>query len=90
MKFIFPIFALKENQNNMKEFYSEVKCDYNNDEGYWCVDAWRTGNDNEEGKVIAAIHETAGDVFYCEPEARISPMAQEVIKEKVNEIKNKK
>ena len=71
----------------MKEFYSEVKCDYNNDEGYWCVDAWRTGDDNEEGKVIAAIHETAGDVFYCEPEARISPMAQEVIKEKVDEIK---
>ena len=71
----------------MKEFYSEVKCDYNNEEGFWCVDAWRTQDGDEEGKVIAAIHETTGDIFYVEPEARISPYAQEVINEVVKNIK---
>lgn len=70
----------------MKETYSEVRCDWNNDEGYWCVDAWRSSDGDEEGKVIAVIHEEAGDVYYIEPEARFSPMAQEVIAAKVSEI----
>ena len=72
----------------MKEFYAEVKCDYNNDEGYWTVDAWKTDDPDEAGIVIAAINETTGDVFYIEPEARVSPMAQEVIKAKVAVIKS--
>ena len=72
----------------MKEFYSEVRCDYRDPEGFFCVDAWRTGDDNEEGKVIAVIHCDEGDTYYIEPEARISPMAQEVIKDMVEKIKN--
>jgi len=67
------------------EHYEEVVCDYNDGDGYWTVDAWRP--DEDTGTVIAVIHETAGDVFYIEPEARFSPKAQEVIKEKVKEIK---
>jgi hypothetical protein len=51
------------------------------------VDAWRTGSDDEEGKTVAAINETTGDVFYVEPEARISPMVKEAIEAKVAEIK---
>ena len=70
----------------MRESYAEVKCDYNNGEGFWCVDAWRTGNDDEEGRVIAVVHDS-GDVFYIEPEGRFSPLAQEVINAKVKEIK---
>lgn len=72
----------------MKEFYSQVKCDYNNGEGFWCVDAWRTDNGDEQGKVVAAIHEKTGDVFYCEPEARLSPLVAEAINRKQNEIKS--
>lgn len=71
----------------MKEYYSEVMCYYNNEEGFWCVDAYRTGDDDEEGKVIAYIHETTGDVAYADPDARFSPMAKEVIDAKVEEIK---
>jgi len=70
----------------MKEFYGEVRCDYYDGDGFFTVDAWRTANDDEEGKVIAVIH-TSGDVYYIEPEARISPMAQEVIKDMVEKIK---
>ena len=73
----------------MKEFYSEVKCDYNNNEGFWCVDAWRTGSGDEEGKVVAVINDTTGDVFYCEPEARLSPMVSEVVKQMAGPIKGK-
>ena len=76
-----------KNKRSMREFYAEVRCDYNNGEGYWCVDAWRTGSDDEEGKTVAAINETTGDVFYVEPEARISPMVKEAIEAKVAEIK---
>jgi len=71
----------------IKEFYSEVVCNYNNGEGYWTVDAWKTSDENEEGSVIAAIHEKTGDVFYVDNVARVSPMAQEVIQAKVKEIK---
>ena len=67
--------------------YAEVKCDYNNDEGFWTVDAWMTDELNESGKVIAAIEENTGNVFYIEQEARYSKLAQEVINEKVKEIK---
>ena len=68
-----------------KEWYEEVRCNYNNEEGFWCVDAWKPNT--EQGEVIAAIHETTGDIFYIDPMARISPLAQEVIKEKIKEIK---
>ena len=69
-----------------REWYEEVRCDYNNEEGFWCVDAWKTNK--EEGEVIAAIHDKTGDIFYIDPMARVSPLTQEVIKEKVKEIKN--
>lgn len=68
------------------ETYSEVRCDFLDDENFWSVDAWRTSDDNEEGKVVAVIHEKYGDVYYIEPEARLSPKVQEVVNSFVNEI----
>ena len=74
----------------MREFYTEVRCDYlDEEEHYWCVDAWDSADDNAEGRVVAVIHDPDGDIFYCEPEARISPLAQEVIKEKIAELRGK-
>lgn len=72
----------------MKEKYAFVKCDHNNEEGFWCVDAWKTSNPDEQGRVIAFIHETTGQVAYADPDARLSPRAQEVIRAKVDEIVN--
>jgi len=71
----------------MKEKYCEVLCDYNNGEGFWTVDAWTSTDPDAEGKVIAYIHEMTGQVAYADPDARISPLAQEVIKEKVASIR---
>ena len=67
-----------------ESFYSEIRCDYLNPEGYWTVDAWSDGN--EEGKVIAAIDEDTAKVFYVDGCARHDSYAQEIISEKVREI----
>lgn len=73
-----------------KEIYSEVRCDCLNDENFWSIDAWRTSDDNEEGKVVAVIHDKSGDVYYIEPEARFSPRVKEVIDSMVDEIRSNK
>ena len=75
--------------NNEKDFWSEVRCTYNNEEGFWCVDAYKTDDPDEQGEVIAAIHETSGDVYYVNQLARHSALAHEVIKAKVAECKPK-
>lgn len=67
--------------------YSEIKCDHLGTDGYWYVDAWRSDNPNEEGRVVAAINDKTGDVFYTEPEAIFSIPVQEVVKAKIAEIK---
>lgn len=72
----------------MTEKFNAVKCDYNNEEGFWCVDAWKTSNPNEGGRIVAFIHEKTGQVAYADPDARLSPRAQEVIRAKVAEIVN--
>jgi hypothetical protein len=74
----------------MKESYTEVRCDYlDEEEHYWCVDAWDSNEPDAQGRVIAVIHDPDGDIHYCEVEARLSPMAQEVIKAKIAELKSK-
>lgn len=75
---------------NKKEYYTEVRCDYlDEEENFWCVDAWDTDDENAEGRVIAVIHNPDGDIHYCEVEARLSPLAQEVIKAKIAELRGK-
>ena len=68
--------------------YREVVCDFNNEEGFWCVDAWWADDEEEEnGMVIAVIDEVSGNVYYIDQDARYNSLAQEVIKEKVKEIR---
>ena len=74
----------------MKEIYAEVRCDYNDGKGFWTVDAWTNPDptDDESGAVIAVIHDTTGQVYYTDTRAIYSPLAQEAIKQKVDEIHN--
>ena len=72
----------------MKEFYSEVKNDYNNGEGFICIDAWKTDDPEEPGKVVAAVHKFTGDIFYIEPEARQSPKVAEALRDIVPNMSN--
>jgi len=69
----------------MERIYSEVKCDYNNGEGFWCVDAWYPNK--EEGTVIAVINDVTGGVY---PIKDLDDYAKEIINEKVKEINGEK
>ena len=75
------------NDHNSK--WAEIKTDYiDESDGFWRVDAWRTNDDNEEGKVIAYIEDGTDTpvVLYCDPEARADTYAQEIIADKIKEI----
>ncbi len=67
--------------------YKEVRCDYyDEDERYWCVDAWKTGDDNEGGRTVAVINDFGG-VFYADPDARLCTRVVECINDKLAEMK---
>lgn len=66
--------------------YKEVRCDYyNEDERYWCVDAWKTGDEDEGGQVVAVIND-AGGVFFRDMDAMLCTRVIECIKEKLAEM----
>ena len=74
---------LLNERTGMKSKWTEIRCDFfDEEEKYWLVDAWKTGDDNEEGEVIAKISET-GEVVYLDEEAKTDKYAQEVIKERI-------
>ena len=58
---------------------------FDTEQNFWCVDAWRTDDENEEGKVVAVIH-ASGDYFITDPEARSCENVQKAISDKVREI----
>lgn len=64
------------------KIYNEVKCTHHMD-GFWCVDAWRTDNQEEEGMVIAVINDVTGDCYVIKD---IDDYAKGVIDEKQTEI----
>ena len=62
--------------------WREIRCDFfNEEEEEYYVDAWKTGNDNEEGKVIAKIDLANGTVEYLDEDAKTDEDAQVVINE---------
>ena len=62
--------------------YSEVRIDHFDDiKKEWCVDAWQTSDDNEEGVVVARICELTGNIRWIVPEAQYDPNVQEAIKD---------
>ena len=68
--------------------WAEIRIDYLDEEtNFWSVDAWKTTDDNEDGRVIAYIDNHSGRVVYTDPLARIDKYAQEEIAAKVAEIK---
>ena len=63
-----------------KDIYAEVRADYHTD-GFTCIDAWRTGDGNEDGRTVAVVVNESGDVYYYEPEARGSQMVTEAVEQ---------
>ena len=77
---------LLNERTGRKSKWTEIRCDFfDEEEERWLVDAWKTGDDNEEGKVIAKISET-GEVVYLDAEAKDDEYAKEVIAEKLKDL----
>ena len=74
---------LLNERTERKSKWMEIRCDFfDEEEKCWLVDAWKTGDDNEEGEVIAKISED-GNVVYLDEKAKTDKYAQEVIKERI-------
>lgn len=77
---------LLNERTGRKSKWTEIRCDFfDEEEKYWLVDAWKTGDDNEEGDVIAKISES-GEVVYLDAEAEDDEYAKEVIDEKLKDL----
>jgi hypothetical protein len=59
--------------------WAEIKNDFE-DDGEIYIDAWKTEDDNEDGRVIAKV-KANGDVEYIDERAKTDMYAQEMIKE---------
>lgn len=67
--------------------YAEARCDHlDESDGFWRVDAWESGDDDEEGSVVAFVHDATGDFVICDPLARLSKLVKEAIEAKRAEI----
>jgi hypothetical protein len=58
--------------------YAEVRSNYS-DDNYVYIDAWKTADDNEAGKVVARISTKTGKVEYKTKAAEMDKLVQEEI-----------
>ena len=73
------------------EVYGEVRCDYLNEEdNWWCIDAWKTADDNEEGEVVGWVDAVSGNIYYKHETAMCSQKVREVATAKQAEIRAEK
>lgn len=67
--------------------WKEIKNSFiDEDENVVCIDAWKTNDENEEGKVIAKVDITTKEVTYLDESAKTDRYAQEVIKDAIARI----
>lgn len=78
----------------VKNIWREIKNDYTEEDGAYPgqrltkIDAWKTSDDNEDGKVIATVDERCR-VVYLDERAKFDKGAQEIIKETITAIKQR-
>jgi len=69
--------------------WREIRNDYcDEEESKVYIDAWKTSNGNEEGKVIAKVDYKTKEIEYLNEAAKTDEYAQEVIKEVLDGIDN--
>lgn len=60
--------------------YSEVRYDFYDDiAGVYCIDAWITDDENEEGMVVATFNPENGEVEYFNEYAKIDEKVADAI-----------
>ncbi len=71
----------------MKSKYREIRSNFvDYDKNIMYIDAWRTTNSNEEGKVIAKINLSNSEVEYVDEQAKTDAYAQTVIRRVLNAV----
>lgn len=69
--------------------WAEIRNDFTDEEeGVVCIDAWKTLNGSEEGKIIAKVNYKTKKVEYLDNDAKTDSYAQEVINETLSDIDN--
>ena len=67
--------------------YNEVRIDYfDESENFFTIDAWRTGDDNEEGRVVGVVH-PSGDYYIFDYDAKSCDNVRDAVNEFVAGIK---
>ena len=73
---------------DQSEVYGEVRCDYLNEvDGWWCVDAWKSIDDDESGESVAWVDAISGNIYYKHETAMCSEMVYNAAKEKQAEVR---
>jgi hypothetical protein len=68
----------------MENIWGEIRNDHEDDD-ITMIDAWLTDDDNEEGAVIAEVNRATGEITYKDDRAKTDPLAQELIREVMEE-----
>lgn len=77
----------EELEEELKHQFSEVRCEYFDEEaGVWCVDAWKTGDGDEEGTVVAKINPDTLEVSYTSPDYAKDRLVFETVRWRMSEI----
>ena len=79
--------AEAERKLKLSKQFGEVRCDYFDDyDGNWLVDAWRTAEDDEEGIVVAKINPDTLEVTYTDRDYAKDKLVRETVAWKLKEI----
>lgn len=80
--------VLEVSEEPAKSKWKEIRSGFfDEEEKKLYIDGWKTGKDDEEGKVLAKIDEE-GNVEYLDEKAKEDPYAKEVIIAAVSEMKS--
>lgn len=71
------------------EPFTEVRCDYYDEmQDRWCIDAWRTDDENAEGEVVGWVDGTSGNIYYRTEEAECSQRVCKAAEERQTYVRN--
>lgn len=84
---VYVIISLFHTRSFMQSKYREIRSNFiDYDKNIMYIDAWRTTNSNEEGKVIAKINLSNSEVEYVDEKAKTDAYAQTVIRRVLNAV----
>lgn len=76
-----------EREIRLANQFCEVRWDYFDDlDGVWCIDAWKTPDDDEGGFVVAKINPDTLEVTYNDREYAKDKLVKEAVASKLKEI----